>query len=185
MRKQHMKGVILFLGIMGSLLFLPVLNIYAYGPGGAEKGKDHPRGEKYREEMKEKLGLSPEQEKQLQEHREKHRAQMETLREQIKGKREQIRSELQKESFDENAVKQIHGELKSLKTQSEDYRLDGILEVRKILTPDQFHKFSDMKDDWKERKKNGFEERRMKKDQEPMDGPEENPSESSAPEAIP
>lgn len=101
-------------------------------------------------EIHEQLGLTPDQKAQLKSHREKHRSQMEALHQQIKTKREQFTQELQKENFDLNKVKQIHSELKSLKAQMEDYRLDGILQVRQILTPEQFHKFRELKNQRKE-----------------------------------
>jgi Spy/CpxP family protein refolding chaperone len=95
------------------------------------------------------LNLSPEQENKLKENREAHRGQMKSLYTQIKAKREEIRTELEKEQFDENKIRQIHTELKGLRSQAEDMRLNAILEVRKILTAEQFAKFSELRKQFK------------------------------------
>ena len=81
-------------------------------------------------------------------------------------KREQIKEELQRADFDSNKVKQIHNELKSLKFQAEDHRLDGILEVRTILTPEQFNKFMELKKNRKDHKKEGNWKKRSKRGEE-------------------
>ena len=39
-------------------------------------------------------------------------------------------------------IDQINGDLKKMMAQMLDYRLERILEVRKILTPEQFKKFT-------------------------------------------
>jgi Spy/CpxP family protein refolding chaperone len=95
------------------------------------------------------LNLSPEQENKLKENREAHRAQMESLYSQIKTKREEIRTELGKAEFDENKIRQIHAELKDLRSQAEDMRLNAIIEVRKILTVEQFNKFNELRKQFK------------------------------------
>ena len=132
---------ILVTAVILSLVFL--LDVQVYAAGERYKGKE--KREHKISEIRKQLALTPDQETQLKNHREKHRSQMETLHQQIKTRKEQIREELQKEDFDLNKVKQIHSELKSLKDQMEDHRLDRILQVRQILTPEQFNKFKELK----------------------------------------
>ena len=54
-----------------------------------------------------------------------------------------IRQELQKDQLNMDSINQINSELKNLQAQILDRRLEGILEVRKVLTPEQFKKFTD------------------------------------------
>ena len=140
---------------------------YASAEGGHE-GKEGMHGkkdwEKHVAEMHKKLGLSDDQEKQLKEHREKGRAQMEALRDKMQAKQEEMRAELQKEKFDVDKVKAIHAELKALKAEAEDNRLDGILQVRQILTAEQFHKFMELKEEHGRGHDHGDQENRHGKD---------------------
>ena len=57
---------------------------------------------------------------------------------QIKEKREEIRNELQRDELNIGKIAQINNELKILSAQMLDRKLEGILEVRKILTPAMF-----------------------------------------------
>jgi len=101
--------------------------------------------------LHEQLHLTPDQEKKLKEHRQAHRAEGKKLRDAMKAKHEALEAEMSKPNFDEGKVKSLHSELAALRTQMEDHRLQGILDVRKILTPEQFAKFRELtKNEWKE-----------------------------------
>ena len=121
----------------------------AYDPGNEKHAKSKEEWNKKREAMYKDLGLSQEQQNKLNTQREQRHEQMQALRQKIKTKREEIRQEIEKEDFDVAKVKDIHAELKNLKLQAEDARLQGILEVRAILTPEQFKKFMNKKDEWR------------------------------------
>ncbi len=150
MKTKHMISAVC------SILFLTCFTFIQPTSLRAEEGKGEKGREWFKAKMDEKmaevhkeLGVTPEQEQKLKEYREKNHEQMKALQEQLKQKRDAIRQELEKADFNEAQVKTIHNELKSLLSQKEDLRLEGILEVRKILTPDQFKKFSDMMKDKK------------------------------------
>jgi len=104
--------------------------------------KDEIRGREARMvDINQQLSLSPEQDKQLQAHRNMHEKQKEELNERIRVKKEELKQELQKQTLRMEKINQLHAELKVLLGQREDHRLEGILEVRKILTPEQLKKF--------------------------------------------
>ena len=94
-----------------------------------------------RQELYKDLNLSQEQKKLLEENKKGRREEMKSLFSQMKEKREAIRSELQKNELNIGKITQINNELKILSAQMLDRKLEGILEVRKILTPEQFRKF--------------------------------------------
>ena len=94
-----------------------------------------------RDQLYKELNLTDEQKKALEENKNQHRAEFKALFENMRAKRDLMREELQKDALNMDKVNQIEGELKQLQSQMSDQRLQGILEVRKILTPEQFKKF--------------------------------------------
>ncbi len=155
----RLRKVIYTLGIIGVMLLTS--NVYSQPQEDRFNRSDEMR-EKMKAKMLEvfkQLDLSPEQEKQIQTHRKNHRGQGREFREDMKAKKEAIRNELQKEELNMENVYTIHNELKDLLIQKADHRLEGILEVRKILTAEQFRKFCELRKDMhpmKGRKKNFF-----------------------------
>ncbi len=93
------------------------------------------------EKMLEELGLTPDQQKKMEAHKERHMKAMKETRDMIRQKREEIRQALEQETVDLEAVRAVHQQIKDLLVKQEDARLEAILEVKKILTPEQFVKF--------------------------------------------
>lgn len=116
---------------------------------GPMKDKDEARGKKHFAEMFEKLKLTKEQRDQLDKNREAHKAVFEDLKEKISAKHQQLRTLLDSPVLDIARVKATHQELKDLLNQKEDQHLAAILEVREILTPEQFVEFQKMAPDRK------------------------------------
>lgn len=87
------------------------------------------------------LNLTDTQKKALEENKKARREAMKTLFNDMKEKRAAMREELQRDELNIGKITQINNELKILSAQMLDHRLEGILEVRKILTPEQFRKF--------------------------------------------
>jgi len=151
--KVSFKQFVYLFGIIGMVLLTS--NVYAQTPGDNPPGYETKK-EKMKARMLEifkQLDLSPEQEKQLEAHRNKHRGQSKELRKSIKAKREEIRNELQKQELNMEKINEIHSELKALHSKKSDHRLKSMLEVRKILTPEQFTKFCELRKDLHSKKK--------------------------------
>lgn len=130
---------------VGSLFLLSLLWL---GPtlGFAEPPEegDRPSIEEKMKRMSSELKLTPEQEKKLKEHKQAHREASKTLWEAVRAKKDELEKELSNPKFEENKVKALHSEITALKAKLADHRLQGILEVRRILSPEQFTKFQDM-----------------------------------------
>jgi Spy/CpxP family protein refolding chaperone len=106
--------------------------------GGSEKQ------EKMKERFSEifgKLNLTSEQKQKLEENRTKYKEEANKLREEMRSKKELLREELAKPELDMDKITQIHNDLKAILLKVEDHRLERILEVRRILTPEQLSKF--------------------------------------------
>ena len=162
MKRQNVQRFIALL----SFMFLLTVSGYANEEGGKgfhKKEMKEKWGQK-REEIHKKLGLTPEQESKLKANREEHHSEMEKLHEQIKAKKEELKQALDQPTVDEAKVRALHNEMKELKSQMEDGRFNGILEVRKILTPEQFEKFKKLKEEHK-----GKEDHEMKDKDNPPD----------------
>ena len=123
--------------VLGLLMCLPS----AY----AGKERDPAKKQANIQKVLQQLNLTNEQNEKLKEHRIKHRQKAKQLSEDIQVKRKKLAEELQKSEPDTKKVKQIHSELKKLKAIKADHRLEGILEVRKILTTEQYSKFIELR----------------------------------------
>lgn len=147
--KNQLIRLVLAAVMLSSISLIRISSVYAYPTDGKEMKDRKWDKQKWEEKIKEvqkELGVTPEQEEKLKVNREKMQEKMKALRDQLKEKRDALRLELDKPDFNEANVRALHQELKKLMDQKEDIWLDGILEVRKILTPDQFKKFMEMKE---------------------------------------
>lgn len=112
-----------------------------FGPGArGEDGKMEGRFE----EMNKELGLTKEQAQKLRAHRQSQRQANQGLWKEMQSKREALRAELEKTNVDSGKVKALNEELKVLHDKMADQRLNGVLEVRKILTAEQFKKLREL-----------------------------------------
>jgi len=130
------------------LVILLASNVYAwpegkrcFGPEGMEGMKE--KMEARFKEVSKELNLTPEQEEQLKKHRTQSREKMKEFRKKIAGKREEFGKEVQKQELDMEKINQLNSELKIMHSEMQDNRLKGILEIRNILTPEQFTKFKE------------------------------------------
>ncbi len=96
-------------------------------------------------QMHQELNISAEQEKKLNQHRERHRKDREALNREIESKQEALSRELARPSQDQKKIEKLHNEIKMLKMKKSDHRLESIQGVRQILTPEQFEKFMQLK----------------------------------------
>ncbi len=119
---------------------------------GKEGGSKHDRDE-MRGRMKSELNLSKEQEKKLESHRIDQRAEMEKIMLVVKEKREELKVALENPQLNRGSLERINGELKDAQNDMADKRLEGILYVREVLTPDQFKKFLALRPEHGDRRK--------------------------------
>jgi len=88
------------------------------------------------------LHLTETQKKQLEDNKIQHRANMKAVREQMRACRQVFQQELMKPQLDMNKINELHRRLKTLESQMADDRLNSVLTVRSILTPQQFSEFA-------------------------------------------
>ncbi len=102
------------------------------------------------------LNLTEDQKKQLSENKKQKRENMKVLFGQMKSQKAALKQELMKPSLDMAKINEIQSQMKANMAQMADNRLNSILEVRKVLTPEQFSKFLSLMEErrshWKNKK---------------------------------
>ncbi|MFA6379209.1 MAG: periplasmic heavy metal sensor [Candidatus Omnitrophota bacterium] len=146
-----------------SIFFVWVQLAQAQGKGEGPYVNGRGPSEEMIQKMDKELGITPEQSAQLKAHRTEHREKMKVIKESTKQKKDQLKAELEKPEVDQGVVKQIATELKNLQAQLIDMRIDGILFVKSILTPEQFEKFKEhAPDKMKQKGKDGKQGHNMR-----------------------
>ena len=107
----------------------------------AVSGEKHKKMEGGRQKVWDQLNLTPEQKKQLEENKAKNKETMKATFEKMKSAKESLKAELMKPALDMNKINNIQSQVKALQNQMTDNRLSSMLEVRKVLTREQFEKF--------------------------------------------
>ena len=146
------------------LVGTPVLYAYAeYGCGEAgtwENGKDErgyrgSRGKHY-EKMMDEVGLTDAQKEELKAYKETQKTEMKELNEALKANRTALREELKKYDSDQGRVNKIVAEQKKLQGQMIDQRVASFQNMKKIMTPEQYNKLTELKEtkkqEWREKK---------------------------------
>ena len=108
------------------------------------------------------LKLTDEQKKKLEDNKTKHHGQKEGTFKKMRSLREALKQELMKPALDMNKINEIQAQIKASQAQMADDRLNHILEVRAILTAEQFAKFTALM----EKRKHGSQGKEEKEEKE-------------------
>ena len=100
--------------------------------------------EKVEEGVIDSLGLTTEQRDELKENRIAHREKAKAIFESLKKETAKLKEELKNPEASSASVAPMATKIKSLQGQLVDLRIEGILTVKEILTPEQFAKFQQM-----------------------------------------
>ena len=147
--------------VIASLLFVAV-PVYA----GKDSGYCRPwqksvvqKREKF-DNMIETLGLSDEQAAQLKDLKQARMKSREKLHSALKKQKQALRDELEKPESDNARVKQIADSIKQIQSEMIDERIKGILEIKAILTPEQYSRFKEKIGHHRERKQQKTRDRK-------------------------
>lgn len=141
--KTGLKSIII-VAVMASGLFCVALahaNEHRAGTGD-NSGMRH-MDDARKDEFFKDLDLTGEQRDKVKAHREETKKEMKALHDQMRAKRLELKAELDKPAPDNAKVAAITSELKNLSGQMIDSRVNSILSLKAILTPEQFKKMSD------------------------------------------
>ncbi len=155
MKIRHPKTIYSVAAALMGIVLSATL-VFSQPPGGGQWQQSEVRKERmaYRiQAMEERLGLSDAQKELLAAHREKQWEAAAELRTRLRETRQALKAELTQMDLDDAKIDLLQSEAKSLQAQMADNRLAGVLEVREILTPDQFSQFMALKGKHKGRMK--------------------------------
>lgn len=93
------------------------------------------------ESIMQELNLTPQQKAQIESQRNEQREQNKQLRTLLSEKRKELKQELEKAVSDRAQIERIAEELKEIQSQRLDQRINSILKMKEILTPEQYEKF--------------------------------------------
>lgn len=133
-----------YLGFTVALLLLSVPLLHAQTPDApatktVTSEKSHKRGHWAKKPSKAKvLSLNAEQEKQLDAIQQKQYAAKKTSFEQLRTTGAALMDEIAKANPDNNKVNALQSQLKTLQGQMADEHLNAMLEIKKIMSPEQF-----------------------------------------------
>ncbi len=134
-----------------AVVFLATSTVYAQMPGHRQKPADESRGRMARE-----LNLTQEQQVKLETNRKAQRQEVDKLLTAINEKQAKLGEELKKPGVTRASIQPLANETKSLQAQLIDSRINGILAVKQILTPEQFDKFGQMTEKRQQNRKERF-----------------------------
>ena len=164
--KSTFKRLTIFSVIAVFLLASPAVFSQPMCEGDGPEGMRGPHKGKMFDRLSEKLDLTEEQQKQMEELRKSNMEEMKQLHEEIRDKKGALQEELQKPVTDEGKIDSIVKELKDLQGKQIENRVDHFISMKEILTPEQFQKFIDLKEEgkerWQEKRGRGWEQPRRK-----------------------
>jgi Spy/CpxP family protein refolding chaperone len=133
------------------------------GAYAQEQNAERPEAAKVREEIYKELNLSAEQNQKLEANRKEQREKMLQLRNRVMGKEKQMRQAIEEAGVSRAGVEQLANELKDLQGQMIDQRVNGIYQVKEILTKEQFAKLNQIMEKRKEKMKERFQDLQKKR----------------------
>ncbi|GAB1401268.1 hypothetical protein MASR1M68_01790 [Elusimicrobiota bacterium] len=152
--------------LFGSLLLLPfcVSTMFAGECTGMkcmnknEKGqscKMCQKREKMADKMMADLKVTPEQKTKLEELKNNHKTAVKVLRDQLDEKKKALVAELSKDSYDNAIIENLKNDVKEIAGSIAVQKANTAVEMRKILTKEQFNKLEANKPKMKMKKMNG------------------------------
>jgi len=130
-----------------ALGMLTTSNLYAADmAGGSSEKLDAREAVEMGDNILNKLGLSEEQKKQLDDNRAKDKKEMRELFEKMLLYRDMLTTELVKPKLDMYKIYRIQSDIRATQNRITDKRLNAVIGVRKIMTWDQFKKYIELTD---------------------------------------
>ena len=139
--KSNIKKAIL---LVVAATFLLGSTLYAEHGYSGKKGIEYYGKEDKLESLRGELGITPEQEAKLSEQRKEFKAKNKKLMEGLRSKRKELKEELEKQHMNRARVNKIVKDIKNLTGEKLQNRVDKIVSMKNIFTPEQFEKLQDM-----------------------------------------
>jgi Spy/CpxP family protein refolding chaperone len=109
--------------------------------GQDESAQKEGRAGKMANKIVSELNLTPEQSEEIKGQRSEHRRIKKELGQSLREKQKELKAELEKEVSDRKELERISKDIKRLQGERVDHRIEGVLQMKEILTPEQYRKF--------------------------------------------
>ena len=134
---RKMKQIVICIAV-AALVQGVVGQSYTYAMGRFRKTKE----ERF-EALAKELNLTEEQQAQLKQQRSEQEEIVKELRDKFRQEIKNLREELEKPDTDQERLEKIATKIKILGSDLLDQRIEGILAIKEILTPQQFEQLSE------------------------------------------
>jgi len=94
------------------------------------------------------LNITAEQKGKLDSEKRRHREKMKSLQKALRSKRSKLTEELDKPLSDSATITSLSAEMKKMISEMIDERLDSIMKIKEILTPEQYKQFVEKKNEF-------------------------------------
>ena len=138
--KRAVKQIAILIGVVVLIGFS--LTVYTQ-PCAYSMERIRGSKEKKFEKLAKELNLTEEQKTQLKECREARMEKVMSLHDELVQEIKKLRAELEKTETDRRGIARISTRLKIIRGEMFDQRIEGILELKEILTPEQFQQLSE------------------------------------------
>jgi len=147
--KIVLKGTVL---IMAAAVILTAAPAYAEYEGTGNQERTQKRQEAF-ENLVDELGLNKEQVEQLKAYRAKKKEVNKELFMALKDERKKLKEELEKPESDNRVIRKVVKNINKIQAELVNKRVDSVLEVKSILTPEQFVQFKEKLREVRQRKR--------------------------------
>ena len=89
------------------------------------------------------LKITPEQRQKLKAHREANKEKMKAVRSELKAKHDELRNLLKEPTVDKAKLEAVRADIRNLTGKMVDQRIESMLMLKEILTPEQFTKMNE------------------------------------------
>ena len=168
--KTHMKSIPMILAVAALLILTSITVVAAQGPGPGGKGPNArgSQGDQLRRALS-RLDLSEDQKASIKALFESNKDSMQAERETLRAARQALRAQMQSESFDEAAIRNLAGQAGAAEVEMAVARASLHNQVRQLLTDEQRGQLKEMQarrmERMEERRKEGRREGRGRRGQ--------------------
>lgn len=136
-------------------------SIFVYGVDGFCKGNGKLMQKRF-EKIAKELNLTDKQKQQIEEHRKKNMEETAAIRREMMEKHRALRKELEKSDTDKANVDRLLKDLKELHGKHLDSMVNRVVEMKQILTPEQFEKMNKIMETRREEMENKMMKKGMR-----------------------
>ena len=148
------KKIVRTISLMMIAAFLVSGSLYAESYcGRPEGGRGNEKGDKF-QKLAEELNLTPEQKEKLKAQRIEFKEKNKALRENMRAKNEELRNELKNPTADRASINATIEDIKRLTGEKLNSRVDKILAMKDVLTPEQYAKLQEKMQEKRRKRKN-------------------------------